>query len=199
MQASQLPAIGSPLEGGFYAGLIRNNNETYALIVAPKNAGEHEPAEWGEYGKKIDGAGSVFNGRANTIAMAEAGYAIAQWALTLKINGFDDWYLPARDELEVIYRNLKPTTEENYTWRSGENVSAVPPTYAYTEQLPPQTSVEAFQHGNTDAFEDEWYWTSSQGSAHTAWCQYFADGSQLNGDKTNELRARAVRRLLVIQ
>lgn len=199
MQISQLPAIGAPLDGGFYAGLIRTNDQIFALIVAPKADGEHEPAEWGAYGKKIEGASSVSDGRANTIAMAEAGYSLAQWALTLKINGFDDWYLPARDELEIVYRNLKPTAEENYTWRNGENISAVPPTYAYTEQLPAQTNVEAFQQGSTEAFDDAWYWTSSQSSANSAWCQDFVDGSQGGGLKNLELRARAVRRLLVIQ
>jgi hypothetical protein len=199
MQISQLPAIGAPLDGGFYAGLIRILDETFAIIVAPKATGERERSPWGEHGKKIEGASSVFDGRSNTIAMAEAGCELAQWALTLQIGAAADWYLPSRDELEIIYRNLKPTAEENYTWRHGENVSAVPPTYAYTEEVPAQTSVAPFQDDGAEAFADTWYWSSSQYSATNAWFQNFDDGYQHYDGERNELRARAVRRLLVIQ
>lgn len=199
MQISALPSIGSPLEGGFYAGLIRVANETFAIIVAPKAEGEHEPIAWGEYGTKIEDADSVFDGRANSIAMAEAGYPIAQWALTLNISGFSDWYLPSRDELEIVYRNFKPTTEENWVYRHGENMHAVPPTYAYTAEHPTQTSITAFQADGAEEFADTWHWTSTQFSANYAWCQSFSGGDQDGDDKLNELRARAVRRLLVIQ
>ena len=47
-----------------------------------------------------------------TNAMFAAGtsaqYPAAHWARELVINGYSDWYIPARDELELAWRNLKP-------------------------------------------------------------------------------------------
>lgn len=45
-------------------------------------------------------------------------------------------------------------------------------------------------------FEPEWYWSSSQGSANSAFTMGFDDGSQGSGDKYYELRVRPVRRFL---
>lgn len=50
-----------------------------------------------------------------------------------------------------------------------------------------------------ELFEDGWYWSSTQSSADFAWYQVFDDGFQNSGGKGVEGRARAVRRLLVIQ
>nr|WP_315403170.1 DUF1566 domain-containing protein [uncultured Pseudomonas sp.] len=47
-----------------------------------------------------------------------------------------------------------------------------------------------------EAFEPEWYWSSSQRSAYTAFIMYFADGSQNSYGKYGELRVRPVRRFL---
>ncbi|MDB6061525.1 MAG: hypothetical protein JWM78_1628 [Verrucomicrobiaceae bacterium] len=199
MQTADLPVIGSPLEGGFYAGKIRVGEEIFAIIAAPKAEGEHAAIAWGERGKDIPEARSFADGRSNTLALLVAKSPVAEWVHQLQINGFTDWYLPSRDELEIIYRNLKPTDEENYTYRHGENVSAVPPTYAYTEELPTQTGVEIFKADGDEAFDDTVYWSSTQYSADSAWYQGFDDGFQSNLDKGNEFRARAVRRLLVIQ
>jgi len=46
---------------------------------------------------------------------------------------------------------------------------------------------------------DEWYWTSAQSSANTAYAQDFDDGSQDSVPKGYHFRARAVRRLSIIQ
>ena len=121
-------------------------------------------------------------------------------ALDLVIDGHDDWYLPAQDELEVLYRNLKPGTQENYCWaRSGINLSAVEPTRPYTPALPAQTLAEAFQAGAGEAFAESYYWSSTQHASHSvyAWCQYFDNGYQDHYGKSSELRARAVRRLIL--
>ncbi len=48
-----------------------------------------------------------------------------------------------------------------------------------------------------ELFVDGWYWSSTQYSADTAFCQDFGDGGQHYGHKTNEFRARAVRRVMV--
>ncbi len=192
--------IGTPFAGGFYAGRIRVGYQTYALFVAPKADGEHSDFAWNKSSKIVEGAMSFFDGMANTQAMAKAGSELAKWALDLRIGGHQDWYLPSMDELEVLYRNLKPIKQKNYLYaRSGINLSAVPPTYPYSADLPTQTSVEVFQAGGAEAFDDSWYWSSTQHAADSdyAWCQDFSDGGQSSGNKSAALRARAVRRFAI--
>jgi len=52
-----------------------------------------------------------------------------------------------------------------------------------------------------DEFKEEAYWSSEThaNNAGWAWCQYFTHGYQSYNLKSSELRARAVRRLSVIQ
>jgi hypothetical protein len=51
-----------------------------------------------------------------------------------------------------------------------------------------------------EQFQKSWYWSNTQhsGYAACAWCQFFRDGDQDFSLKHNKLRARAVRRSLVI-
>ena len=192
-----LPAIGAAFEGGYYAGLIALNGETFGIVVAPKAAGELEEATWGEYGNDLQAARHFNDGLANTQAMAEASSDLARWMLALDINGFADWYLPSRDELELLYRHFKPTTDSNWVYRHGENPSSVPMGYPYTAEQPGQTQLPEFQADATEAFEASWYWSSTQCSPNGAWGQTFGGGYQYNGPKDLELRARAVRRFKV--
>jgi len=198
MSKPQLPDIGTPFEGGFYAGQIRVGEQVFALIIAPKFDGEHDDIAWIDNYKAAPGAQSYSDGFTNTEAMAEAGSELARWARALRIGGHDDWYIPSQDELEVIYRNLKPTSEKNYCYaRSGINLSAAQPTRPYTPDLPTQTNAEAFQSGGEQSFDKAWYWSSTQHAAYSyyAWLQYFADGDQHGLSTYYEFRARAVRRL----
>lgn len=197
MNETPLPAIGAPFQGGFFAGLINVNGQRHALIVAPKATGEHDDTRWISDYKPVPGAKSYDDGLANTTAMAEAGSELAKWARGLDIGGLSDWYLPSQDELEVCYRNLKPTTRENYCYaRSGINLSALPPTRPYTPEHPVQTPAAAFQQGGEEAFADEWYWSSTQHASYSdfAWLQHFYYGHQDYDDSNSQLRARAVRR-----
>lgn len=199
IKKSELPPLLAALGGGFYMGLINHNGQPHAVIRAPKAEGHFVDVAWGEYGQKVEGADSYTDGLANTIAMAEAGSEPARKVLALKIGGAEDWSLPARDQLELCYRAAKPTAEENYTYRSGENPSAVPPTHAYTEQRPAQTADALFQDGGAEAFDDRYYWSSTQYSADCAWTQHFTGGNQGTSNKDNEFRAFAVRMIPVIE
>ena len=189
------PPVGASGEGGIVAGFIRSGEDVFCIVVAPKAEGE-TTSTWHK-ASDIAGACSYFDGHANTIAMAEAGSSLAKWAQALAIAGHTDWYLPARDELELLYRNLKPNTEENYRYRSGDNPSSLPAGYPYTKTAPAQTSALAFQQGGSEAFEQRWYWSSTQYSRNIAWYQDFDDGGQLCIVKHYEGRARAVRRFKV--
>ena len=51
-----------------------------------------------------------------------------------------------------------------------------------------------------DQFKEDWYWSNETHHSESgwAWCQYFDDdGGQGSGDRYIELRARAVRRLVI--
>lgn len=198
--AIALPAINEPFAGGFYAGQIRIDGQLYALIVAAKDEGDHDDIAWNSASKSVGGALSYCDGLANTRAMAEAGSALAQWALDLRIGGHADWYIPSQDELEICYRAFKPTTETNWCYaRSGINVAAAEPTRPYTPNFPLQTIHEEFREGGEQAFEAVWYWSSTQHASDSAcaWSQYFDDGGQSGYHEISEFRARAVRRLII--
>jgi hypothetical protein len=195
--ATGILAIGQPYGGGFFSGITQEDGKHYINITA---AAEHElKGKWGEYGQRIEGADSYTDSRTNTEAMAAAGSELAKAVLALTIGGHSDWGIPARDVQEPQYRHFKPTVEENYcSWRDGDNPSSVPAGYPYSEQSPAQTSVEAFREGGPEAFQDAWYWSSTQRSAFSAYYVDFGVGSQDNYGKNGELRARPVRRELII-
>jgi hypothetical protein len=195
----ELPPLLSQLGGGFYMGQLHHDGKPHALIRAPKAVGHFTEVSWGLRGQKIDGASSVVDGRANTIAMAEAGSELAQAILKLNIGGAEDWALPARDQLEIMYRNAKPTEEENYcSWRDGDNPNSIPPGQLYTEESPAQVADALFQDGGGEAFDDGWYLTSTQYSANVAYGQTFNGGFQGDIDEGYELRAFAVRMIPII-
>ncbi|MFM0357960.1 hypothetical protein PQR12_31095 [Paraburkholderia nemoris] len=194
----EVPTVfGTPWEGGYFAGIITFGGDVFAQVVAPKADGDLDLAIWHHDYKLIAGTDSFFDGLANTQAMAEAGSAIAQQVLELRIAGFDDWHIGARDQVELLYRGFKPTTEENYVYRSGDNPSSLPVGYPYSIHLPGQTPVELFREGGAEAFEDTRYWTSTQYSAYDAWFQDFAGGGQGAGYEGSKGRVRAVRRVKI--
>lgn len=197
-QATTLPAIGEAYGGGFVSGITRDpdTGNRYLNITA---GAEHElVGVWGEYGKKIEGASSFTNSRANTEAMAAAGSELAKKILALSIGGHNDWGIPARDVQELQYRHFKPTTEGNWQYaRSGDNPNSEPVGLLYTEEDPVQTLHEAFRAGGPKAFRDTWYWSSSQRSANNAFLMYFGGGFQYFTGKDLELRVRPVRSELI--
>jgi len=190
---------GMPFGGGFFVGILNEGDHQKVLIRAPKATGQLLAA-WNDSSKFVEGAMSYIDGRANTLAMAAADSKLAEQILALQIDGFSDWYLPAMDELELMYRTLKPSTEENYLYgRSGVNASAVPPTQAYSADAPAQTDMPVFKVGAAEAFDEAWYWSSTQHAGHPgyAWMQDFDGGSQYYGLKSSQYRAVAVRSLII--
>ncbi len=185
-------ALGTKLEVGFFAGYINGPAGVFGIEAAPKDT-EFEGI-WLPTYAEVPGACSYLDGSANTLAMAKAGSAIATKALATEIGGLRDWYVASRDELELLYRAFKPTQETNYVYRNGENPSSIPVGYPYTETSPAQTSIALFQEGGAEAFEEAWYWSSTQFSRGYAWVQYFAVGSQSVVGKDYTRRVRLVRR-----
>ena len=189
--------LGTPFEGGFYGGRILVRENTFAIAWAPKALGETKSIWLPSY-TDVPNACSSFDSVANTKAMAEAGSPLAQWALGLDVNGHKDWVVPARDVLEQGYRYLKPTDYENScSFRDGDNPSSVPPGWMYTDANPAQTTIDAFKEGGAEAFDPNWYWSSTQYSEDYAFIQGFGSGDQYYDYKEFEARARAVRLILL--
>lgn len=185
------PAIGTAMLGGFFAGLVNISGQTKGIIVAPKATGEYK-GQWAKSDERIPGAACPVDGQQNTLGMIAAETTLGNWAKSLNIGGFTDWHIPSRDQLEIIYRAFKPTSDENWLY-SGVNISSVPPHNLYTADNPKQCEFEAFREGGAEAFEPAWYWTSTQVGEACAWIQNFYDGNQTNDWKSTSTRARAVR------
>ena len=196
-----LPPIGSAYEGGFFAGQIStagNGIADYNLVIAPKSSGENSSKQWKTTNTLTAGTSSVIDGPTNSSNMNNASHPAGQFCEGLSIGGFSDWYMPAQNELEVCYFNLKPTTALNNT-TSGANTYAVPSRPSnYTTDNPAQTAATDFQDGNSEAFAAANYWSSTEVSAGDAFRPFFSNGNQGGGAaKTAASYIRAVRRVAV--
>jgi hypothetical protein len=193
-------AIGSAYEGGFYAGEISttaNGVATHYLVIGPLSSAQNAIVQWKTSNTTTAGTSSVIDGPANSTAMNNASHPAAQFCEGLTIGGFTDWYMPAQNELEVCYFNLKPTTTSNNTG-SGANTNAVPSRGGnYTAGTPAQTLAAGFQSGDAEAFLGETYWSSTQQSETGAFRQSFLNGVQGDSSKTAFLYVRAIRRVPV--
>jgi len=199
--AKPVPIIGSAYGGGYFAGQIStagNGTADYNLVVAPVASGQ-STKQWKTSQTSTAGTSSVINGPTNSSNMNNASHPAAEFCEGLTIGGFSDWYMPAKNELEVCYYNLKPGTDSNVTdW--GINTNAVPSRGSnYTSGTPAQTSATDFKTTGTEDFSPNRYWSSTELSSTSAWRQYFSNGSQNStGDyKDDSFLVRAVRRVAV--
>jgi len=218
-----IPAIGSAFGGGYFAGRVRSGNNIYALVVAPRAEGQNKNLPW-----KADGGADpnsygtyrVDNGMAIMQSLIAANvigrFSLMSWARSLRIGGFDDWYIPARDELEVLLRNLKPTaTAPSVGVRTssssfegarqqGENAYAYPTTGPYTATNPVQTTAELFKVGGSESLSDTVRLISSTEvrtdisvGSNDNWAQWTDTLRQGGSGGKNTSGGRAVRRVLL--
>jgi hypothetical protein len=192
-------AIGEAYEGGFFAGQIStagNGIADFNLVIGPVASAQSASKQWKIINTSTAGTSSVIDGPTNSSNMNNATHPAAEFCEGLTVGGFSDWYLPAKNELEVCYFNLKPTTTNNQTG-SGINANAVPARASnYTTGTPAQTSAADFKNTGAEDFTGD-YWSSTEYSAAFSWGQYFATGYQFSYQKDGGLRARAVRRVAV--
>ena len=199
-----VPAIGEAYGGGFFAGQIStvgNGIADYNLVIGPLASAQSTLA-WKNVNTATPGADSVIDGTQNTADMVADGnstvYPSAHFCYYLSTGGQTDWYMPSKNELDVCYYNLKPTTNSNST-SSGINANAVPArTSNYTAGDPAQTSATIFQTGNAEAFTTQLYWSSTEKAVKYAFIQNFTNGSLTSfGYKYQPYLVRAIRRVAV--
>ena len=195
-----IPAIGSAFGGGFFAGQIStagNGIADYNLVVGPAATAQASGKQWKTSNTSTTGTSSVIDGPTNSANMNNASHPAAQFCEGVSVGGFSDWYMPAKNELEVCYYNLKPNTTANNT-SSGINANAVPARASnYSSGTPARTSVTDFQSANSESFLIGEYWSSTENSSTLAWLQSFDSGLQLNYSKGYSAQVRAIRRVAV--
>ena len=104
--------------GQFYQGgiVFYLDGSGGGLIAASEDQITDNSAEWGCYNQEITGAfgNSIGTGKQNTVDILSSACqpnnslrSIAAFICdTLNLNGYDDWFLPSKDELNAMYENI---------------------------------------------------------------------------------------------
>jgi len=171
---------GKTYQGGLIAYLDIVNGTGLIAAATDQSAG----MQWTltAYHSTLIGAAAQYttDGHRNTVVIvAQAGvpaslgdnYA-AYLCDTLTLGGYTGWYLPSKDELYLLYKNLH---------RYGCS-AAVP---GGTDNTPCATSV--------GGFANNYYWSSTEYNNFLAWAQNFFNGYQNLNGKYDTGRVRAVR------
>ena len=119
-QTTAPKATGMYVSGGIYLGIF----STYHLIVSTFNY--ETTRQWKTTNTSTSGTSSTTDGLANTNAMNNTTHPAAYYCATSVdgVGGVSDWYLPARDELNIVYRFASTGIVGNYAsagyWSSTE-------------------------------------------------------------------------------
>ena len=143
------------------------------LIAAPFVA--LTGSTWGCTGTSINTEDSIGSGYMNTLTIIEEcsdPFTAAKQCNDLVLNGYSDWFLPSKDELELMYTNLADSNGD------GANNGSDDPY-------------------NIGQFSDGYYWSSSEGTSNLSSSRSFMNGDQAYKWKYQLLLIRAVRILPV--
>ena len=166
--------IGSPQLGGYYVGNITvpaaggANEGTYMIIAMGREAEPSGTLQWRTSNTSTPGTSSTVDGLGNTEAM-------------MNIN--PDLFPAARycwnmdyEEIDGLSRPYLPAPNELDLLWINRNQAGL---------------------GAALQMRSEWYWTSRESNANTAYCQYFSNGYKSNDLKTTAFRVRPVRRIKI--
>ena len=133
------------------------NGNGGGLLAAPT---DQSSGEWGCYGTAIPGADgtAIGTGNQNTIDI-EAGCitpgTAADICANLTLGGYNDWFLPSKDELNEIYVN-----------KAAINITAI-------------------ANGGSGFVNFNWYWSSTEDDNVNTWKQDFGGGYWVLNGKNN--------------
>lgn len=126
-------AIGTMIAGGVFLGCKLYGTSRYAIIGAPRSS-MSGIISWKTSNTSTANTDSSANGWENTLACIAAGasaHPAAQYARSLSIEGYTDWYLPAIDELMMFWSaraSISIAERQNqldrYTWSSSQHSTA---------------------------------------------------------------------------
>lgn len=129
--------IGEYYQGGYYIGNIEIPDGfyegTYAVIMAPQEA--DVSLQWKTSNSGTAGTSSDVDGMANTLAMTETealalAHPAAAYCRDYSGDNFNDWYMPARNELLIAWDNradlaaLNMGMNTTYVWSSTQHPSS---------------------------------------------------------------------------
>jgi hypothetical protein len=164
--------VGEAFGGGVVFHVYKDAlGEEHGLIVSLTDlTGLNIGVTWGLNGTDVIDCESSWNGSSNTAAIIGAG-AELESAAVLSYNylggGYDDWYLPAIDEIDLI-NQVKYNLNMSFSSISGAS--------------------------SFDIGSGSYYWSSSEFNESSAWAFSFRDGDKNDYNaKTNGLFVRAVR------
>jgi hypothetical protein len=176
-QKNKTPNIGDTFQGGIVFYL---DGDGGGLIVAPdrqsSSDGYGSIYEWGCYGNYISGANgtAIGTGKQNTIDIINnpcfpskaTNKLAASLCNDLTYNGYSDWFLPSKDELNQLYVNSEVLDNWGFYLEDQKRWHPV----------------------------SQNYWTSSQIDNKFAWtCDLPSYGPEKNFDKKSERQVRCIR------
>jgi hypothetical protein len=170
--------IGDIYQGGY---IFQINEDGTGLVSALEDLteGGTDPYgwgfngyEWGCYGEYVEGADgqAIGTGYQNTMDIVNqgcstenVGITAAQAALDAELNGYNDWYLPSKEELEEMYNTIGSGGSEG-------NIGIFDVTISWSLYL-----------------------SSSEYYNYSAWGVNFTDGTTVDYGKASTLRVRVIR------
>ena len=161
--------IGELFGGGIIFYIYTNaKGEQHGLRASLNNLAIKQ--RWGFYLTNVPNCSSMWNGEANTKAVIEFDDKIesaAKLCYDYKYKEYEDWYLPAIDELKLIFDNR----------------------YIINRVL------ELDEDPETELLQQKYYWSSSHISESHAWYYNMGAGISDDGSKKNlsKTHVRAIR------